>query len=178
LRTARGWRRNAIESGLIGETLTGDLLEQYVTRIPSARIFHSLAWPGSATADVDHAVLCGRRLLLIDSKHWRPGHYTVHPQFGLLQNGRTFYGSRVGLADAVMAYRRLLPRCDVRGVVLIHPNKQGTVSIVDYPLPWLRIFTTRSFLKESCAWLAGQPAVVDARAVAVLLHMTLDHAEP
>jgi len=172
LARARGWRRAAVESGLLGEALTGELLENYVTRIPSARIFHSLAWPGSATADVDHAVLCGGRLVLVDSKRWEPGDYTFDSNGTLLRAGRPFLGSQVRLPDAVAAYRRLLPRCDVRGVVLIHPNRPGAVSVSASPWPTTQALTAHGFLTQTCAWLAGQPDVIDTRAVALLWSMT------
>ena len=174
LTRARGWRRAAVESGLLGEALTGELLENYLTRIPSARIFHSLVWPGSATADVDHAVLCGQRLVLIDSKRWAPGHYNFDTDGNLLREGRPFFGSQVRLPHAVAAYQRLLPRCDVRGVVLIHPNRPGIVSIVTSPWPRLQVLTAHQFVTQTCAWLAAQPDVIDTRAVALLWSMTND----
>lgn len=168
----RGWRRESVESGLRGEVLTAELLENYVTRIPSARIFHSLAWPGSVTADVDHAVLCGRRLVLIDSKHWRPGDYTVDGYGNLLRAGRPFLGSQVRLPHAVAAYQRLLPQCDVYGAVLIHPNRLGAIKIWGNPWPWTLALTAHGFLTQTCGWLAGEPDVIDTRAVALLRSMT------
>ena len=172
LASARGWRRAAVESGLLGEALTGELLDNYVTRIPSARIFHSLAWPGSATADVDHAVLCGQRLVLVDSKRWEPGDYTFDSDGNLMRAGRPFLGSQVRLPHAVAAYQRLLPQCDVRGVVLIHPNRPGTVSISASPWPKMQALTAHGFVTQTCAWLAGQPDMIDTRAVALLWSMT------
>lgn len=178
LARVRGWRRAAVESGLLGEALTGELLEHYVTRIPSARIFHSLAWPGSARADVDHAVLCGRRLVLVDSKRWEPGDYTFTTEGNLLRAGRPFLGSQIRLPDAIAAYQRLLPQCDVHGVVLIHPNRQGTVSIPANPRPRVQALTAHGFLTQTCAWLAGQPDVIDTRAVALLWSMTIGPDAP
>ena len=172
LADVRGWRRASVESGLLGEELTGELLENYVTRIPSARIFHSLAWPGSATADVDHAVLCGRRLVLIDSKYWRPGDYTVDGYGDLLRAGRPFLGSQVRLPHAVAAYQKLLPQCDVYGVVLIHPNRLGTVSISGSPCSRTCALTAYGFLTQTCVWLAGESDVIDTRAVVLLRSMT------
>lgn len=43
-------------------------------------------------ADVDHAVLCGKRLVLIESKIWLPGHYETAEDGRLLRNGRPFRG--------------------------------------------------------------------------------------
>lgn len=171
LARARGWRRAAVESGLLGEALTGELLD-YVTRIPSARIFHSLAWPGSATADVDHAVLCRRRLVLIDSKRWKPGDYTVDSDGNLLRAGRPFLGAEVRLLYAVAAYQRLLPQCDVRGIVLIHANREGSVNIATSSSRRMQVLTVQGFLGQTCAWLAAQHHVIDTRAVALLWSMT------
>lgn len=168
----RGWRRESVESGLLGEALTGELLANYVTRIPSARIFHSLQWPGSATADVDHAVLCGKRLVLIDSKRWPPGDYTYVADGSLLRAGRPFLGSDIRLANAVAAYQRLLPRCDVHGVVLIHPNREGTVNILQGQWGRIRVFIAHGFLTQTCSWLAEESDLIDTRAVALLRTMT------
>ncbi|GAA5118271.1 nuclease-related domain-containing protein [Haloechinothrix salitolerans] len=172
LARAQGWRREAVESGLLGEALTGELLEHYLTRIPSARIFHSLKWPGSSTADVDHAVLCGRRLILIDSKRWTPGNYTLTADNIALRAGRPFFGSEVRLPCAVAAYQRLLPRCDVHGIVLIHPNRNGAVTISAHPGAGVQALTSEQVLLDVCAWLAEQPYVIDTRAVALLKSMT------
>src|SRR5699024_9430319 len=38
-------------------------------------VFHSLRFPGSTRADIDHAVLIGHELFLVDSKAWRGGAY-------------------------------------------------------------------------------------------------------
>ena len=178
LARARGWRRAAVESGLLGEALTGELLENYVTRIPSARIFHSLVWPGSATADVDHAVLCGRRLVLVDSKRWAPGDYTFDPNGTLLRAGRTLPGSQARLPDAAAASQRSPPQCDLRGVVPSHPNRLGAVSVSASHWPTMQALTADGFLTQTCAWLAGQPDVIDTRAVALLWSMTNGPAAP
>jgi hypothetical protein len=174
LATVRGWRQEAVESGLLGEALTGELLEHYVTRIPSARIFHSLRWPGSATADVDHVVLCGKRLVLIDTKRWPPGEYTFAADGGLLRAGRPFLGSDIRLANAVAGYQRLLPRCDVHGVVLIHPNRPGAVTVPEGGWTRTRVLTAHGFLTQTCAWLAEESVLIDTRAVALLWSMTND----
>ncbi len=58
------------EHSELGEHLTAELLSRYLTRLPGVRIFHGLSWPDSVFADIDHAVLCGRRLVLIESKVW------------------------------------------------------------------------------------------------------------
>jgi hypothetical protein len=172
LAEVQGWRPAAIQSGITGETRTAELLENYVTRIPGARIFHSLRWPGARRADVDHAVLCGRRLMLIDSKHWPPGFYTFAPNGNLLRNGNPFRGSEIHLPHAVSGYQRLLPGYDVRGLILIHPNRRGTVDTTVSPIRRLDVVNVLNFLNGPCAWLAEEPVTVYVPAAALLRRMT------
>ncbi|MGH3939537.1 MAG: nuclease-related domain-containing protein [Pseudonocardiaceae bacterium] len=160
-----------MESGLLGEALTGELLENYVTRIPSARIFHSLAWPGSATADVDHAVLCGRRLMLIDSQRWEPRR--IH-----LRLGRQHPAGRQAvprLADPAAQRGRCLPAAIApmsRARGRTHPPQpSGSRQHPGNPWPRMQALTAHGFLTHTCAWLADQPDVIDTRAVALLRSM-------
>jgi MFS family permease len=52
---------------MLAVRLADHLLRTYLVRIPALRIFHQIATPGSRLPIVDHAILCGRRLVLIDS---------------------------------------------------------------------------------------------------------------
>ncbi|MCC2313280.1 nuclease-related domain-containing protein [Cellulomonas xiejunii] len=38
-------------------------------------MFHALRWPGTDSADIDHAVIVGDRLAIIDTKNWKSGRY-------------------------------------------------------------------------------------------------------
>lgn len=64
----------AVNAGVAGERSTAALLD-LLLRIPGVTIYHGLKFPGSDTADVDHAVVHGRRVFLIDSKQYRSGEY-------------------------------------------------------------------------------------------------------
>lgn len=64
----------AVNAGVAGERSTAELLN-LLLKIPGVTIYHGLRFPGSATADVDHAVVHGRRVFLIDSKQYRSGEY-------------------------------------------------------------------------------------------------------
>ncbi|WP_218189243.1 nuclease-related domain-containing protein [Tersicoccus phoenicis] len=66
-----------VARGVMGERYTAELLKFYAL-IPGVAVFHSLRFPGSRRADIDHAVLFGNNLLLIDSKMYRPGDYTLN----------------------------------------------------------------------------------------------------
>lgn len=116
-----------VNDGMTGEQLTGYMLESLL-RIPGVRIFHGMSFPGSATADVDHAVICGDKIAFIDSKYWSPGTYTWGQYGEILVD----YGSKVSrqshFSTAIRSYRDIL-RTDtkeIRGYILIHP-KQGEI---------------------------------------------------
>lgn len=162
-----------------GEQLTADLLERYLTRLPGARIFHGLAWPGSVFADVDHAVLCAHRLVLIESKMWLPGHYSVDADGTLRRNGRPFRGGGTRLDEAVEAYRAVLGDVDVVGVMVLYPSREGELTTEPWtsgavPTP----MTPDRFVDEVGRYLAAEPAVVDRDAFrAVITRVVSDAGE-
>ncbi|MTD58384.1 J domain-containing protein [Amycolatopsis pithecellobii] len=144
-----------------GERLTAELLDRYLTRLPSARIFHGLAWPGSVFADIDHAVLAGRRLVLIESKTWLPGTYGADEDGTLWRDDRRFRGGATRLPEAIEAYRELLPGVEIRGALIVYPSRAGEVTTeedFDLPAPPM---TPEQFVEEIGGWLAAQPSTVD-----------------
>jgi len=70
------------------------------------RIFHGLAWPGSVFTDIDHALLCGRRLVLIESKSWLPGHYYCDASYSNLAEATVNYLAAVGIRMAIVPLER------------------------------------------------------------------------
>jgi hypothetical protein len=145
----------------LAERLTAELLESYLTRLPGARIFHGLAWPGSVFADVDHAVLCGKRLVLIESKLWLPGHYETAEDGRLLRNGRPFRGGGSQLAESLAAYRDLLPGVALRGAMIVYPSRSGELTTADPDDLPAAPMTPEEFLHEIGEWLAADPSTVD-----------------
>ncbi len=153
----------------VAEQLTADLAARYLTRIPGVRIFHGLAAEvGSVFADIDHAVLCGNRLVLIESKRWLPGHYDVDDTGGLRRNGHRFRGGTIRLPDGVAAYRRIAPGLEVRGVLLLYPSRAGEITVGDQPADFPPMVPDR-FVQEIGAWLAADPSTVDRQAFRAVL---------
>jgi hypothetical protein len=149
----------------LAERLTADLLARYLTRIPGVRICHGLAAEeGSVFADLDHAVLCGHRLVLIESKLWLPGDYEVDDAGDILRNGHRFRGGVVRLPERLAAYRALLPDVEVRGVLLIYPSRAGDITVGDGPG-----HTPERFVREIGGWLAVEPSTVDRKVFRALL---------
>jgi hypothetical protein len=153
--------RTGTERDQWGEQLTADLLSRYLTRLPGARIFHSLAWPGSVFADVDHAVLSGKRLVLIESKMWPPGHYSVGEDGELWRDNHRFRGGASALGGAISAYRDLLPGVEIRGAMIIYPIRSGSVTTDPKPDDVATPMTPEQFVREIGDWLAAKPSTVD-----------------
>jgi hypothetical protein len=152
----------------VAERLTAELLARYLTRLPGARIFHGLAWPGSVFADIDHAVLCGRRLVLIESKTWLPGHYSADDN-GLRRNGRPFRGGGSRLPEGIEAYRDLFPDVEVCGVLVIYPSRDGEITTDDPSDADIPPMTPEQFVHEIGGWLALDPSAVDVATLRTML---------
>ncbi|ONI79522.1 molecular chaperone DnaJ [Actinosynnema sp. ALI-1.44] len=150
------------------ERLTANLLATYLTRLPAARIFHGIAEPGSVFADVDHAVLCGRRLVLIESKMWLPGHYDVDEDGEVWRNDHPFRGGTIQLADQIAEFRALWPDLEVRGVLLLYPSRPGDIT-TDQTGAVIPPMVPGDFVREIGAWLAADPVTVDKKAFTEVL---------
>ncbi|MBW4716097.1 J domain-containing protein [Saccharothrix obliqua] len=151
------------------EGLTADLMSRYLTRLPGARLFHGLAWPESVFADVDHAVLCGRRLVLVESKSWLPGHYAAEEDGTLWRNGHPFRGGATRLPRSLALYRKLLPWLDIRAALVIYPSRAGDVTADPAADTVVPPMTPAQFVEEVGDWLAEDPATVDREAYRLLL---------
>lgn len=70
------WAVNASVArvGQAGELRTARLLDSAVARRGGATVLHDLAIPGSR-ANIDHVVVAGRTVWVIDTKVWAPGVY-------------------------------------------------------------------------------------------------------
>lgn len=153
----------------VGQRLTADLLRTYLTKIPGVRVFHGLATEdGSVFADLDHAVLCGRRLVLIESKVWLPGHYDLDTAGRLRRNGHRFRGGTARLPGWLDAYRALLPGLELRGVLLLYPSRTGKITVGDAPAD-VPPMVPEQFVREIGTWLAADPSTIDKQAVRTLL---------
>lgn len=153
-------RPSGESEGLVNR-VTAELFETYLTRFPAARIFHGLSLPGSVFADVDHAVLCGSRLVLVESKSWLPGHYSTDRSGQVWRNGHRFRGGVSGLSDAVEGYRDVLPGIDVRGAILVYPNRSGDVTTANAPGADIPVMTPDEFVRAVGGWFVPDPVTLD-----------------
>lgn len=106
------------EAGAEGERRTVKLLSDSILKgIPSARLVNGIRWPGTDHADIDHAVLAGNRLVLVDSKMWQDGHYWWDNN-ELYRDGEEQKPLHMGYA--VDGMRKMFPNLLVEGFVLVH----------------------------------------------------------
>ena len=61
--------------GAKGERFTAEELAKLFGRDPVTWVFHDLALPRWKSANVDHAVCRGSRVVILDTKCWAPGNY-------------------------------------------------------------------------------------------------------
>ena len=99
-RSAELWER-----GAEGERATA----QALAALPAAEwaVFHDIAWPGRALANVDHVVVGPGGVFVIDAKNWS-GRIAVKDDV-LLQNGRRREPAVAGAAEAALAVATLCP---------------------------------------------------------------------
>lgn len=107
-----------VSAGVRGEEATARLLE-FLLEIPGVNVFHGLRFPGSAEADVDHAVVHGESIYLIDSKQYRPGVYSWGRGSEIV-SGNGSPGFPNHMAAAREGYERMFPGARVHALVLIH----------------------------------------------------------
>jgi hypothetical protein len=107
-----------VRAGVRGEVSTARLLDLLLD-IPGVNVFHGLRFPGSETADVDHAVVHGQTVYLIDSKQYRPGVYSWGADREILGPAGTRYKNHMAAARA--GYEQILERgVRVHAMVVIH----------------------------------------------------------
>jgi hypothetical protein len=104
--------------GIEGEQRTARLIaESVLPGIPSARLINGLRWPGTEHSDIDHAVIAGNRIALIDSKMWADGNYWWDNK-RLFRNGKEMTALKLGAAVEAMRYA--YPNCHIEGWVVVH----------------------------------------------------------
>ena len=76
LTSSATWAKNAdvVSQGDKGERSSAKILDRECITLGGASVFHDVNIPG-CQANIDHVVVAGRKIWLIDSKRWKPGFY-------------------------------------------------------------------------------------------------------
>lgn len=119
-----------VEKGSLGEKKMALLLEELLS-IPGTRIFHGLKFPGSNTADVDHAVINGNKIAFIDSKMWTGGNFSWGAYDVIVQQkGRWRTDRSSNFSAAVGKLNQLAPeKTEVIGYICIYSNDNTLVNV-------------------------------------------------
>jgi hypothetical protein len=129
-----------VARGASGERRTAVMLQALVDRYPSVHVFHGVPWPTDATdADIDHILVAGPFVLVIDSKAWAPGTYEALSTNLVARNGSPFAGSDVKVEE-----ERRQVRASIVGVVkdvctsamvIIQGDSPGSVKVIEHTSP-------------------------------------------
>lgn len=114
------------QAGAKGEIWTAEMLEPLL-RIPGTRIFHGMQWLGSDNADVDHIVVNGSKMALIDTKLWSGNSHRFQPNGTILSQGeKMVVRDQLKFPNAVNGYISMYSHSNqVAGWVGVHaPNRQ------------------------------------------------------
>lgn len=102
---------DAAVAGAKGEVAVGNALEAFAKKYPFVRVFHGLCFtPGKQGADIDHAVLIGDKVILVDAKFWSFGDYYWQPDGTVARDGQAFSGGEVHMDSALGKWRQFLGR--------------------------------------------------------------------
>jgi hypothetical protein len=117
-----------IDLGTAGEEVTAKMLEELL-KIPGTRIFHGLKFPGSKTADVDHTIVNGNKIVFIDSKMWVGAHYrwVRYDTIGRLRH-KEFKEIHTNFPAAVVYLSQTFSKQQVKAMIIIHSNNRSRVS--------------------------------------------------
>lgn len=115
-----------VNAGILGEQETVSLLiaafrnSQY-----PVVLVNSIEFAGSKNADVDHAIIAGRYVFLIDSKKYREGNYMATSSNMVItqgKNGKMGY-RKIHMDSALENYRKMIPMARFpKAYVIIHSS--------------------------------------------------------
>lgn len=133
--------RRKVATGRDGELRCAKLLARTFRSDPNVWAFHDLNVPGTR-ANIDHALVRGRQVVLIDAKRWKAGIYWTAG--GTTRRGTepVSHADGRGLATGLDVIRRAL-----RDAAVFQPDLDG----ID-PIPVTLIFPTSSRLTSTVAY--------------------------
>lgn len=164
------------EMGAEGERYLGERLNTWARKHPHVRVFHSVRFtPNSLSeADVDHVVLIGSKVFLLDAKYWKLGDYKWVGPETLFRDGDSFTGGEVHMLSAKDLWRAYLPSKYATSVVArIVPTQQArkgrgyTISNDFHPAGVLLV-TVEEVIAELEAVATAEPPMVDRRLMALI----------
>lgn len=135
LNDASNFSESNVKSGIEGEVKTASIVDKFVAKSTNCYVFHSMKWPLSSTqADVDHIIVCGENVLLLDSKNWKQkGLYAFDWEGNITVDGKSYYfGKQPKIVNAREKYQDYIKEIfgdyhavEVSSVVIIHNDSSS-----------------------------------------------------
>lgn len=127
-------------AGTRGERDTANLFEKTFQRDDNIWCYHDLWMPGGRgrngeTANIDHVLVTGQSVVVIDTKVWKPATYWTFR--GTTRRGftKTNWADKSGVGMAVDRLSERLPDINVAGVTLVWPSGPGNLSLLLHRAP-------------------------------------------
>ena len=146
--------------------------------IPGVRIFHGVHRAGGELPVLPHAVVAGRRLLLIESVAWPPGCYEI-ARDGEINCDGVYIGQSVRpLTAAVSYWRAAVPKGhQVSALVIVHAAKEDEILLpaapADAPIALVRAGNVCQVIQQQ---LRSGRQSISRHLVATLIAATSDAA--
>mgnify|MGYP002738587564 CR=1 FL=1 len=110
--------------GARGERRTGEVLNALASRPDGPTVFHDLVIPGVPGPNVDHAVVAGKKVLLLDSKFYAPGFYWTFGGVTRRKFEAVPFADKATLPMAFDRFAPLLGRAKMlRPVMVVWPSR-------------------------------------------------------
>src|SRR5664279_4115616 len=187
---AASWAANAgvAKTGQQGEQRTAAILNR-LARHNGAAVLHDIQMPmAGVTANIDHIVVSGTTVTIVDSKVWKPGFYWTLAnktrrgwrRFAIVdrQGRKTYPGDKQTIAMAITAIEKYLPACGVtdfrmgQAIVIAWPStKRKNLSLWAARFPAARLMRPKVFERKAKKVCGTDPA--DARIVDALSRLVV-----
>lgn len=134
-------------------------------------VFNSLSVPGMENADLDHVVVVGQTVMIIDSKVWTKGEYSV-VQGNVWRDGNPFPGGSVSLDEMLLKLQEFLgEEVEIRGRIVILNNQAslGEETNLSY---FCALRLLDGFADELWALVDGQTQLPNAAVLSELVQLS------
>lgn len=117
--------------GLSGEIRTAEILNKLARERGGPTVMHDLTFPGTR-ANIDHLVISGDRVLIIDSKVWKPGVYWTLGGQSRRGTERVRHLEKDSIEKATARLKARLTKAKIKHVVVtpivvVWPSRRGGV---------------------------------------------------
>lgn len=172
---------SAARIGQGGEVRTAALIDELALTLGGPTVLHDLNIPiPGISANIDHLVVSGDKVTILDSKVWKPGRYRNTIRGGGAKRGRekvdhTRKKTMVMAREAIERYllaRGITARFAVPVLIVWPSSTKGRVSTTLLTVPGARVLTGEQFSRKVARTCGAKPA--DPRIVAALALLVND----